>query len=221
MSVPAAPLDVVAGCRLVLHGVAWTVEQVLVHHGRVLLRDEHGERRPASVRELVAAARPAVTPGPRAQRQPAGLDDLTSQAREQLLLRVAHLLEVETGFRGGEPHRPAPGEPRSRYDPAVTTLTQRRAAKIAELQAWSDDAAALLGLRQVSERTLRRWAAAFHRFGVIGCADGRLLRRGGDRPSITEPVREAIYAVRAETLHRSTVSMRARERLIHQYVRPW
>jgi transposase len=38
-------------------------------------------------------------------------------------------------------------------------------------------------------------------------------------PSITEEIREAIFAVRAETLHRSKVTMRIRERMIHQYVR--
>jgi hypothetical protein len=35
---------------------------------------------------------------------------------------------------------------------------------------------------------------------------------------VTEPVREAIYAVRAETLHRSRISMATRDRLIRQYV---
>ena len=50
------------------------------------------------------------------------------------------------------------------------------------------------------------------------CVDGRWLRAGGGHPSIIEPVREAMSAVRAESLHRSRMSMRAKQRLIHQYV---
>lgn len=50
-------------------------------------------------------------------------------------LRAAHVLETETGFRGGDPLRPGPGEPRPAFDPQATTLGQRRRAKIAELQA--------------------------------------------------------------------------------------
>ena len=69
----------------------------------------------------------------------------------------------------------------------------------------------------MSERTLRRWAHAYWRFGIAGCTDGRTVRKGGNR-AVTEPVREAIYAVRQETLHRSKLSMATRDRLIRQYV---
>ncbi|WP_199854889.1 transposase [Streptomyces dioscori] len=62
-------------------------------------------------------------------------------------------------------------------------------------------------------------AAAWRRDGLLGCADGRWLRKSGGRPSITDAAREAIFAVRKETLHRSRISMRSRERLIHQYMR--
>ena len=77
----------------------------------------------------------------------------------------------------------------------------------------------MLGLARISERTLARWAGQCRRYGITGCIDGNWLRRGGERPSITEQVREAIYAVHAECLHRSRVSMATRERLIRQYVR--
>ena len=46
-----------------------------------------------------------------------------------------------------------------------------------------------------------------------GCA------RTGDRPSVTPEVREAIFAVRAETLHRGRVSVETVEALVCQYVR--
>src|SRR6266700_3538811 len=47
--------------------------------------------------------------------------------------------------------------------------------------------------------------------------DGRWVRAGGGHPSVTEEVREAIFAVRAETRNRSRVSMKARCVLIAQY----
>ena len=77
----------------------------------------------------------------------------------------------------------------------------------------------MLGLARISERTLVRWAGQCRRFGIAGCIDGQLAAPRRRRPSITEQVREAIYAVHAECLHRSRVSMTTRERLIRQYVR--
>jgi hypothetical protein len=219
----AAPLDLSPGIRLLLNGTDWTVESLAPQHGQVLLRRDDGEWLRAPIRSLVndPGCRVAVDTSVHAMdrgRQPAGLGDLAAEAREQLHLRVAHMLEAETGFRSGDPRWALAGEPRAGYDPQATTLAQRRDAKVAELRALGPDQARMLGLEQVSQRTLRRWAAAYRRFGMLGCVDGRMLRRGGDRPSITEPVREAIFAVRQETLHRSKISMRARERLIYQYV---
>jgi hypothetical protein len=133
-------------------------------------------------------------------------------------LRLAHLLETETGFRGGDPHHPAPGEPQPAYDPSRTTLGQRRQAKVAELAALGEQEAKLLGLGQVSERTLKRMAAAWQARGRLGCVDGRWLRTSHGRPSITEEIREAIFAVRVESLHRSKMTMQARCVQIHQYV---
>jgi len=116
--------------------------------------------------------------------------------RQRLL---AHLLEAETGFRSGDPFRAGPGEPRPEYDPGLVPLvTDRRLAKVAELAALRErepEHAGLLGLGQVSLRTLERWAARYYRWGVMGCADDRWLRTcTGHR--IAEPVREAIYAAR-------------------------
>jgi hypothetical protein len=145
--------------------------------------------------------------------------DLTERQRELVALRLAHLLEVETGFRDGDPLRPAPGEPRPQFDAAATTLTQRRQAKVVELAELDRDQARLLRLDKVSFRTLARWASRQRQSGILGCADDRWLRQAGGHLSITEPLREALFAVHAETLHRSRISMRTRERLIHQYIR--
>ncbi len=152
-------------------------------------------------------------------RQPAALDDLSSLRQEQVRLRFAHVMEAETGFRSGDRFRALPGEPRSQYDPATTSLAARRRAKATELKALGAGEAALLGLTHVSERTLRRQAAAVRRSGAAGLISGDWVRARGTRPAITREVREAIAAVRAETLHRSRVSMKTRERMIRQYVR--
>ena len=216
-------LDLSPGARLLLGGTEVLVEWVEPQHGLVMLCGPDGQRRQRSVRSLVndsdcrpvAGGLPSVDRG----RQPASLADLPPVRRDQVRLRVAHLLETETGYRSGDPLRPLPGEPRAAYDPAATTLAARRQAKAAELGALGPDEAKLLGWEYVSERTLRQLAANYHRFGPIGCVDGRWLRRRSGHRCISEQVREAIFAVHAETLHRSKVSMRARERLIHQYVR--
>jgi hypothetical protein len=223
MTARAALLDLSPGVQLLLGGSVVRVEWVEPHHGQVLLCGLDGQRRQCSIRSLVndPHCRPAAAGGLLAvdrSRQPASLEDLPAVRKDQLRLRVAHLLEMETGFRSGDPRRPLPGEPRPTYDPAATTLQARWRAKAAELRALGREEASLLGFEYVSERTLRRLAANYHRFGPIGCIDGRWLRRrSGHR--LSEPVREALHAVHAETLHRSKVSMRTRERLIHQYVR--
>jgi hypothetical protein len=59
---------------------------------------------------------------------------------------MAHLLEVGTGFRNENPEDPGPGEPRPCYDPAITTLTERRWAKVAELAAMDREEARLIAL---------------------------------------------------------------------------
>jgi hypothetical protein len=225
---PAAEgLDLTPGCGLVVDGIEWSVEQLEPQYGRVSLVRDDGTRMQVSVRFLInhpgcrqsSRSRSEALPAANRGRQPKTLDDLLPHQRELASLRLAHLLEIETGFRSGDPLRPAPGEPKTAYDPAITTLTQRRWVKVAELRALDPDQARLLALDRVGYRTLIRWDVRRRRFGVLGCVDDRWLRERGGHPSITEEIREAIYAVRQETLHRSRVSMRTRERLIHQYVR--
>jgi hypothetical protein len=222
MAGQAGLLELSAGSLLRLDGTEWTVAAIEAQHGRVLLRAGEDERW-RSIRWLVhhpgcqAVADGAGEPV-RPDGQPPSLDDLTGYQREMVRLRVAHLLEAETGFRGGDPQHPGPGEPRPGYDPLRTTLGQRRRAKVAELKAFGADEAGLLGLGRVSERTLKRMAAAWRDRGPVGCAVGRWLRAGGGHPSITEEIREAVFAVRAETKDRSRMSMKARCVLIAQYV---
>ncbi|GLI03011.1 hypothetical protein [Phytohabitans aurantiacus] len=225
MSRVDAALDLSPGTSLILDGVEWVVEHAEPQYGRAVLVSVGGERMPATFRFLInhpgcrQSTRHASVPAANRGRQPAGLGDLTARQRELVALRVAHLLEVETGFRSGDPLRPGPGEPKACYDLAITTRTQRRRAKAAELAALDADQARLLGLGRISYRTLQRWEVRRRQFGAVGCADDRWLRVVVGHPSVGEQVREAIHAVHVETMHRSRVSMRTRERMIHQYLR--
>jgi hypothetical protein len=221
MAGPAGLLELSAGSALRLDGTEWTVTAIEAQHGRVLLK-AGGDEQWRSIRWLVhhpgcqavpdGAAEPAQPAG-----QPPSVEDLTGYQREVVQLRVAHLLEAETGFRGGDPLHPGPGEPRPAYDPRTTTLGQRRQAKVAELKALGAGEAALLGLGQVSERTLKRMAAAWRDRGPAGCIDRRWLRAGGGHPSISEEIRQAIFAVRKETRNRSRTSMTDKRVLVAQY----
>jgi hypothetical protein len=219
-----ALLELAAGVVVVLDGREWMVERREPHLGRVHLVSGDGTREQVSLRFLAChpdcwpSSRTAVEGAGRG-RQPKVAGDLPPGRREVAELRMAHLLEVATGFRGGDPLRPGPGEPRPEYDPAATTLTSRRRAKVAELQALDREHARMLGLGAVSYWTLIRWENARRRFGLIGCADDRWLRESGGHASITGEVREAIFAVREETLRGAKVSMRTRERMVGQYVR--
>lgn len=67
-------------------------------------------------------------------------------------------------------------------------------------------------------RTLIRWDTARAKYGPIGVADDRWLREATGH-AISPELREALFAVYAEaTDRRSKLTMRDKERLIHQYV---
>jgi hypothetical protein len=214
-------LELSAGSVLRLDGTEWAVAAIEAQHGRVLLKAGEDERW-RSIRWLVHHPDCQSVPDGAAERaRPAGqsptLEDLTGYQLQVVHMRAAHLLEAETGFRGGDPLHLAPGEPRPVYDPRRTTLGQRRRAKVAELRSLGAGEAALLGLGLVSERTLKRMAAAWRDRGLAGCIDGRWLRAGGGHPGITEEIREAIFAVRKETRKRSRTNMTDKYVLVTQY----
>jgi hypothetical protein len=217
-------LDLDPGAEVVLDGAVWRVERREPHLGRLAVVGADGVRQTLSFRFLAhhpncRVARMLGASGADRGRQLKAREDLPAGRRQLAELRMAHLLEVATGFRSGDRLRPAPGEPRPGFDPAATTLTERRRTKVAELQALGRDEAKLLGLDKVSLRTLVRWENDRRRAGLVGCADDRWLREGGGHPSITEQVREAILAVREETLRGSKVSMRTKDVMVRQYLR--
>ena len=82
-----------AGCRLVLAGTQWQVDQFEAHTGRVLLRRDDGQELATTVRALVndrdCRPVPATAAGLSLSlgRQPAGLEDLTARQRELVAMR--------------------------------------------------------------------------------------------------------------------------------------
>ncbi|MFQ6395319.1 hypothetical protein ACLMAJ_17855 [Nocardia sp. KC 131] len=133
-------LDLSPGAVVVLDGAEWVVERCEPQFGRVILVAAiDGQRMHANVGFLAhhhdchQSSRTTASRAAARGRQEPSEADLTAQQRQLPALRVAHLLEVETGFRNGDPLRPGPDEPQPCYDPATTTLTQRRHAKVAEL----------------------------------------------------------------------------------------
>ncbi len=110
MAAPAM-LDLSPGAGLVLDGQEWTVELREPHLGRVQLVAADGARRQVSLRFLAncaecwASSRTAMTGADRG-RQPKTVNDLRPGRLQLAQLRLAQLLEVETGFRSGDPLRP-------------------------------------------------------------------------------------------------------------------
>jgi hypothetical protein len=219
-----AVLDLSPGAVVVLDGRQWTVQRREPHLGQVLLAGADGARQQVSFQFLATypgcfTSSWTAASGADRGRQAAVPGDLPPGRRQLAELRMAHLLEVATGFRSGDRLRPVPGEPRPEYDPDATTLTQRRHAKVAELAALDPQQARLLGLDHVGYRTLIRWEKDRRVAGLVGCADDRWLRESGGHSSVTGQGREAMLAVREETLHGSRVSMRTGYFLVCQYMR--
>ncbi|MGW6472898.1 transposase [Streptomyces nigra] len=218
-------LQIAPGRRVALNGVEWTVDDVHGQLGRLVLVDDDGRAETRSFRWLINHADlrllPAVESGrpPPVARQPRTLADLTKDRLERARLRAAHVLEAETGFREGHPARALPGEPRPAYDPDRTTLTQRRYAKAAEMEAMPRPEAVRCGLQHLSYRTLVRLSGLVGDSLLLACADGRWTRRRSGHRTITKEVREAIFAVKAECGPRARLSQGARHRLMHQYMR--
>jgi hypothetical protein len=112
------------------------------------------------------------------------------------------------GVRAAPALAPAPGDRPCPARSATRRWSGWRGERLVTGQAGllelSAGSVLLLG---VSERTLRRMADAWKDRGPAGCIDGRWLRPGAGHPSITEEVREAIFAVRKETKGRARTSM--------------
>lgn len=201
------------GARLRLAGVVHTVLGYDPAEGCVRLADENGVLVTLGIEEFVTHPDLHATDGARAHT--AAADRLSTTDRQLLERRIEHVREAETGFRSGDPHQPRPGEPRPQYDPATTTLTQRRRSKAAELDS---DLARDAGLA-MSYTTIRRISAALQAGrGLDGAVDRRLVRRSPGRHSVNKKVEEAFWVVFEETRQGSNVSMKTRRDKIEQWM---
>ena len=118
---------------------------------------------------------------------------------------LAHLNEASFGYRSGDPGRPAPGEPRERFDPDRTTLGDRLAAKAAELGC--------------SVETLRRRRRLLQRRGLAGLVDGRHTR-SVTGSGVDQTLRDAIIAEARELENASDVrKMQFRARVASRLAR--
>ncbi|MGW7821578.1 hypothetical protein ACWGLF_26355 [Streptomyces puniciscabiei] len=86
---------------------------------------------------------------------------------------------------------PSCGWPKPEYDPARTTPTERRKAKVAELAGLDAHHAKLLGLGSVSYRTLIRWENARRR---LSARERRARRQRCPAPFPRRPERVMVPA---------------------------
>ncbi|GAB2735368.1 hypothetical protein GCM10010442_65730 [Kitasatospora kifunensis] len=165
-------LNLAPGSQPRLNGVEWTVDVIEPQKGRFTLSDGEGRSEIRPIRWLVhhPDARPATTAASLARPVDTGqsrsLADLTADQLERARIRAEHVMEVTTGFRDGRADRARPA-----YDPATTTLGQRRAAKVAECEAMPRHEAARLGATLVTLRMLIRRSTSRYRW------DGRPTTR--------------------------------------------
>ncbi|GIF15469.1 DDE-type integrase/transposase/recombinase [Actinoplanes teichomyceticus] len=220
---PNRRIQLKPGAVVVLGGQKWTVKEVAPHRSELSLTSPNRQGIKMTLSELIyhpdlqqpadAASTNAfserLSPNP----------DLTEIQRDRAMLREEHLQEVHCGFRSGDPLLPAEGEPKPCYDPDRTTLTERRRAKIIELNNLRSLEKKLLGIRGASYRTLQRWESKRGSDGYVGCADGRWTRRRTGHRPLTERAHAAIHQVYQETFERSDISMKTHVVLVQQLMR--
>jgi len=133
------------------------------------------------------------TPGRRSVIPPlALLDAVTEPAANRARDWESHLLEVITGLPAGA----AEGqEPRPEFDPRLRTLSEREAAKAAELTAAGEP---------VSIRTIGRMRKRYESQGLWGLVDHRNTRMSARFGRVDERVVEAIGKAMAEQTDSST-----------------
>jgi transposase InsO family protein len=120
------------------------------------------------------------------------LDAAAGPAADRARFWESHLLEVITGLPAGA----AEGqEPRPEFDPRLHLLTEREAAKAAELTAAGE---------QVSVRTLGRMRQRYESQGLWGLVDHRNTRMATPFGRVDERVIEAISEAAGEQTDAST-----------------
>jgi transposase InsO family protein len=173
----------------------------------VRLQDGHGATALVLFAHLVAAedfellaGQPNAVPLP-----PFGmLDTVPGQVLARAQLWERHLVEVETGL---PPDSAEDARPRPEYDPSWRTLSERIAAKAAELVATGLPA---------SERTIQRLRACWQEQGLWGLVDGRATRMHSPTGRADERFVAAVVEVLAA---QESMSTGTRSRVLRQVQR--
>lgn len=139
---------------------------------------------------------------------PAFLEMLSADELQRMEELERHLQEAITGFSLGSPALALENEPRTFYDPDVTTLSQRLEEKGREL---GKGAATMWRLRE-------RYA----QLGLLGLADQRRIQPLQPFSTIDHRVKEALSVVLDEVTNESNILKtqilrRVRRRLLQQY----
>jgi hypothetical protein len=178
------PPEIGAGDEVRISDRAATV--VAVTGTGVQLQDITGTRFTVTRGELLASPGFQVITARTAPLPPSGLlDGVPEEAAEKARWWERHIIEVLTGTS------PGTAEPRTEYDPLVTTLRQRELAKVEELRSAG---------HQVALRTFQRMRLNYETGGLWELVDARLTRPSSPTGKADQKVVDAVrQAVREQT----------------------
>jgi hypothetical protein len=160
-----AKLDI--GTSVQYDGQAWTIKGFM--GGLIQLQNQKGDLALMDMTTVTSALDYKVLDF-QSSPDPTNIVSLTDNVPQEVLRKaeefLAHLHEMETGYKSGNKALALPNEPRVEYDPAGTTLHKRMKAKSKEIG--------------ISCRTLWRSKAAYLQQGIYGLIDGRNIKAGHD-----------------------------------------
>lgn len=125
-------------------------------------------------------------------------DALAPEEQQRARKLEEHIQEARTGYRSGTSEEALSHEPRSQYDPAVTTQQERWEAKGQELKSRQRERLAL------SARRLRELASEYDKTGIWGLVDKRVIRKLVD--PVDEKIDRAIREAIDDNVYRSNIS---------------
>lgn len=197
------------GTRIWWDGQAWRIAAFSA--GLVELRNRENRGISIETAALIGHADFRILgmpPGQVGGQVPAFLEMLTEDELRRMKELEQHLQEALTGFSRGASALAKENEPRSVYDPSVTTLSQRLAEKGRELGK--------------GEATMWRLRERYVQLGLLGLADYRRLQPLQPFSTIDERIKEAVSAVLAELTDESNIPKtqilrRVQRRLLQQY----
>ena len=174
--------SLIVGAKVAYDGEVWSV--VDLTGSRATIARAGGRSRSVAITRLLSAPnRLLVDDVPAGAGVGQVFSSLDETERAQLNDRLAHVRELLTGYRSGDPAAPLPGEPRPAYEPARPRM-DRYAAKAEELG--------------VGRSTLRRWVAAYQEQDAAGLLDLRHHRQSDPLRHVDQRWLDMLASVLAE-----------------------